>query len=88
MTVLYLAAVHAWRVSSADTPLPDCTFSTELEALGEGESIVSVDVSHTYDGVPPADWQCQGGEFMFSSRCAGITASLGRCLLAAHGVAS
>lgn len=46
----------------ASTASSLCTFATTLDELGAGSHEVSVTVSNTFDGVPPADTHCPNGE--------------------------
>lgn len=46
-----------WRAGASE----ECSFSTTLDELGAGTHVVSVVVSNTFDGVPPADATCTSG---------------------------
>ena len=48
-------------VSAMETT--ECSYETTLDELGGGSHEVSVDVSHTFDGVPAADQNCPQGEW-------------------------
>lgn len=49
----------------------ECTFSTTLDELGAGSHEVSVTVSNTFAGVPPADDDCPQGGLVFFGRVVG-----------------
>lgn len=48
-------------VSAMETT--ECLYETTLDELGGGSHEVSVDVFHTFDGVPAADQNCPQGEW-------------------------
>ena len=49
-------------VAAAAMEATECSYETTLDELGGGSHEVSVDVSHTFDGVPAADQSCPQGE--------------------------
>lgn len=54
-------SVGGLAVSAMETT--ECLYETTLDELGGGSHEVSVDVSHTFDGVPAADQNCPQGEW-------------------------
>eukprot|EP00904_Undaria_pinnatifida_P002817 jgi/Undpi1/12536/HiC_scaffold_6.g02205.m1 len=48
-------------VAAAAMEATECSYETTLDELGGGSHEVSVDVSHTFDGVPAADQSCPQG---------------------------
>ncbi|CAN0483100.1 unnamed protein product, partial [Laminaria digitata] len=59
LPVLLLVVLSLGRVTvSSATETAACLYETTLDELGAGSHVVSVEVSHTFDGVPAADENC------------------------------
>lgn len=64
--LVVLLSLGGLAVSAMETT--ECSYETTLDELGGGSHEVSVDVSHTFDGVPAADQNCPQGEWRIVRR--------------------